>query len=94
MFILRKLLKLILLPVSLVLFLVKWGVEFALHLTGAVVGFFILYVGACFVYCLFSQRWSDMFMLALVFLAVVAVLFICVLLQETCDSLREKIRML
>ena len=38
MFILRKILKLILLPVSLLLFLIKWAVELAVRMTSALVG--------------------------------------------------------
>ncbi|MDD6515604.1 MAG: hypothetical protein PUG45_09300 [bacterium] len=94
MFVLRKLLKFILLPVSLVLFLMKWGVEIALHLTGAVIGLLILLVVGFFVYALFTQRWTDLLILGIIFAGIVAVLFLCVLLQETCDSLREKIRSL
>lgn len=94
MFVLRKLLKFILLPVSLLLFLMKWAVELALHLTGAVIGLLILLVVGFFVYALFTQRWTDLLILGIIFAGIVAVLFLCVLLQETCDSLREMIRAL
>lgn len=94
MFVLRKLLKFILLPVSLLLFLMKWTVELAFHLTGAVIGLLILLVVVFFVYALFTQRWTDLLILGIIFAGIVAVLFLCVLLQETFDSLREKIRAL
>ena len=91
-FVLRKLLKFILSPVSIVLFLMKWGVELALHLTGAVIGLLILLVVGFFVYALFTQAWTDLLILGIIFVGIVAVLFLCVLMQETCDSLSEKIR--
>ena len=94
MFVLRKLLKFVLLPVSLLLFLMKWAVELAFHLTGAVIGLLILLVVVFFVYALFTQRWTDLLILGIIFAGIVAVLFLCVLLQETFDSLREKIRAL
>lgn len=74
--------------------LMKWAVELALHLTGAVIGLLILLVVGFFVYALFTQRWTDLLILGIIFAGIVAVLFLCVLLQETCDSLREKIRAL
>ena len=92
MFVLRKILKFILLPVSLVLFLIKWAVELVLHLTGAVIGLLILLVVGFFAYSLFTQRWTDLFILAICFIVIVAVLFVCVLLQEMSDWLRELIR--
>ena len=70
------------------------GVELALHLTGAVIGLLILLVVGFFVYALFTQSWTDLLILGIIFAGIVAVLFLCVLLQETCDSLREKIRAL
>lgn len=51
--------------------------------------------GGWFLYlCLFTQRWTDLLILGIIFAGIVAVFFLCVLLQETCDSLREKIRAL
>lgn len=70
------------------------GVELALHLTGAVIGLLILLVVGFFVYALFTQSWTDLLILGIIFVGIVAVLFLCVLLQETCDSLRDKIRSL
>ena len=52
----------------------------------------ILLVVGFFVYALFTQSWTDLLILGIIFVGIVAVLFLCVLMQETCDSLREKIR--
>ena len=94
MFILRKILKLILLPVSLLLFLIKWAVELAVRMTSALVGIVILVVGAGVVYYLFTQRWTELFLMVVIGVGIIVVLFAGVAVQETCDSLREKIRML
>ena len=42
MIIIRKILKLILLPVSLLLFLIKWAIELAVRMTSALVGILIV----------------------------------------------------
>ena len=94
MIIIRKILKLILLPVSLLLFLIKWAIELAVRMTSALVGILILVVGAGVVYYLFTQRWTELFLMVVIGVGIMAVLFASVILQETCDSLREKIRSL
>ncbi len=94
MIIIRKILKLILLPVSLLLFLIKWAIELAVRMTSALVGILILVVGAGVVYYLFTQRWTELFLMVVIGVGIIAVLFASVILQETCDSLREKIRSL
>ena len=91
MFILRKFLKLILLPVSLLLFLIKWAVELAVRMTSALVGIVILVVGAGVVYYLFTQRWIELFLMAVIGVGIISMLFVSVVIQEKCDSLREKI---
>ena len=92
MFLLRILLKIILAPVSLVLLVAKGVIRLAINLTSAVVGLFLLYVGSALVYCLVTQRWRDLFIFFVVGIAVIGILFLVVILEETIDSLREKIR--
>ena len=92
MFIMRKTLKLLLLPVSLLLFLIKWAIELAVRMTSALVGILILVVGAGVLYYLFTQRWTELFLMVVIGVGIIAVLFVSVIVQETCDSLREKIR--
>ena len=94
MFILRKILKLILLPVSLLLFLIKWAIELTVRMTSALVGTLILIVGAGALYYLFTQRWTELFLTVVIGVGIVAVLFASVIVQEICDSIRERIRML
>ena len=92
MFLLRILLKIILAPVSLVLLVAKVVIHLALDLTSTVVGLFLLYVGFALVYSLVTQRWTDLFIFLVVGIAVIGVLFLVVILEETIDSLRKKIR--
>ena len=92
MFILRILLKIILAPVSLVLLVVKGVIHLAINLTSAVLGLFLLYVGFALVYCLVTQRWTDLFIFFVVGVAVIGILFLVMIMEETIDSLREKIR--
>ena len=92
MFILRILLKIILAPVSLVLLVVKGVIHLAINLTSAVLGLFLLYVGFALVYCLVTQRLTDLFIFFVVGAAVIGILFLVVILEETMDGLREKIR--
>lgn len=92
MFTLRILLKIILAPVSLVLLLAKGVIHLAINLTSAVIGLFLLYVGFALVYCLVTQRWTDLFIFLVVGIAVIGILFMVVIIEETIDGLREKIR--
>lgn len=92
MFLLRILLKIILAPVSLALLIVKGVIHLVINLTSAVIGLFLMYVGIAMVYCLATQRWSSLFIFFIVGIAVVGILFLTVILEETIDGLRGKIR--
>ena len=92
MVLLRILLKIILAPVSLVLLIAKGVIHLAINLTSTVVGLFLLYVGFALVYCLVTQRWTDLFIFFVVGAAVIGILFLVVIVEEMIDGLREKIR--
>ena len=92
MFLLRILLKIILAPVSLVLLVAKGVIHLAINLTSAVIGLFLLYVGFALVYCLVTLRWTDLFIFFVVGAAVIGILFLVVILEETIDGLRKKIK--
>ena len=94
MFLLRILLKIILALVSLVLLVAKGVVHLAINLTSAVVGLFLLYVGFALVYCLVTQRWTDLLIFFIVGVAVIGILFLVVILEETIDGLRKKIKVI
>ena len=59
MFVLRKLLKLLLLPVVFVLFFTRWALETSVKLTEWAVGLLTLIVGAAIIYSIVIRRWGD-----------------------------------
>ena len=91
MFVLRKLFKIMLLPVVFVLFFIKWLLATSLKLTESIVGLFIMIVGGGIVYYLICKRWSDVFLMSLVFAAIMVVLLAIITIQDWCDTLIEKI---
>ena len=59
MFILRKILKLLLLPVAFVLFFTSWALETSMKLTEWAVGLLTLIVGAAIIYSIVIHRWGG-----------------------------------
>ena len=94
MFILRKLLKLLLLPVAFVLFFIKWALATSLKLSEFVVGLLTLVVGAAIIYSIVIHRWGDLFLYSLIFDSILAILMAVVVVQDFCSSMLEKISML
>ena len=94
MFILRKLLKLLLLPVAFVLFFIKWALETSLKLAECVVGLVTLVVGAAIIYSIVIHRWGDLFLYSLIFAGIMAALMAIVCVQDFCDAMIERIGML
>lgn len=91
MFVLRKLFKIMLLPVVFVLFFIKWLLATSLKLTESIVGLFIMIVGGGIVYYLICKRWLDVFLMSLIFAAIMVVLLAIITIQDWCDTLIEKI---
>lgn len=91
MIILRKLLKVILLPVSLLLLLIKLALKLAEKASEIVIGLLILVVGFGIVYSIIMQQWTNLLIFAIIGGAIIAALFMCVVVEETCDELRGKI---
>lgn len=94
MFVLRKLFKIMLLPVVFVLFFIKWLLATSLKITESIVGLFIMIVGGGIVYYLICKRWSDVFLMSLIFAAIMAVLLAIITIQDWRDTLIEKIETL
>ncbi len=65
-----------------------------MRMTSALVGIDILVVGAGVVYYLFTQRWTELFLMIVIGVGIIVVLFASVIVQETCDSIRDRIRAL
>lgn len=91
MFILRKLLKLLLMPVVFILFFTKWALETSIHLTGGIVG---LFIGGNIIYSIIVHSWTDTFLCSLIFAGIMAILMAVVVVQDFCDSIIQKIGML
>ncbi len=94
MFVLRKLFKIMLLPVVFVLFFIKWLLATSLKITESIVGLFIMIVGGGIVYYLICKRWSDVFLMSLIFAAIMVVLLAIITIQDWRDTLIEKIETL
>ena len=94
MFILRKLLKVLLLPVAFVLFFTRWALETSVRLTEWAAGLFTLIVGAAIIYSIVIHRWGDLFLYSLIFAGIMAILMAVVVVQDFCDSMLDKISML
>ena len=90
MFILRKLFKIMLLPVVFVLFFIKWLLATSLKLTESIVGLLTMIVGGGIIYYLVRKRWSDVFLMSLIFAAIMALLLAVITVQDWCDMLIEK----
>ena len=91
MIILKKILKVVLLPVSLLLLLIKVIFKFAERASEIVIGLLILLVGSGIVYSLIMHQWKNLLIFAIVGGGIIAAMFMCVVVEETCDELREKI---
>lgn len=94
MFILRKLLKVLLLPVAFVLFFIRWALETSVKLTEWAAGLLTLIVGAAIIYSIVIHRWGDLFLYSLIFACIIAVLMAVVIVQDFCDAMLDKISML
>ena len=94
MFVLRKLFKIMLLPVVFVLFFIKWLLATYLKITESIVGMYIMIVGGGIVYYLICKRWSDVFLMSLIFAAIMVVLLAIITIQDWRDTLIEKIETL
>ncbi len=89
---LRFLLKLVLLPVSLVLLLSKGAICLALKMAELPFGLFVWLMGIIIVFCIFNQRWRDVGVGALIVAVAYGFFFLATILETMIDGLQEKIR--
>jgi len=94
MFLLRILLKVLLIPVAFVLFFIRWALETSMKLTEWAVGLLTLIVGAAIIYSIVIHRWGDLFLYSLIFAGIMAILMVVVIVQDFCSVMLEKISML
>ena len=63
MFLLKQLLKVLLLPIMLVLFVLRVLVKVGIELSSIVIGGLMLIVFSCIIYAIVQQMWSSMWIL-------------------------------
>ena len=81
MIILKKILKVVLLPVSLLLLLIKVIFKFAERASEIVIGLLILLVGSGIVYSLIMHQWKNLLIFAIVGGGIIAAMFMCVVVE-------------
>ena len=91
MIILRKILKVVLLPISLLLLAIKLTLKLAEKASEVVLGLLILLVGFGIVYSIIMQQWTNLLIFAIIGGAIIAAMFACVVVEEISDGLRKKI---
>ena len=62
-----------------------------LKLTESIVGLLTMIAGGGIIYYLVCKRWSDVFLMSLIFAAIKALLLAVITVQDWCDMLIEKI---
>ncbi|WP_044024706.1 hypothetical protein [Roseburia hominis] len=62
-----------------------------LKLTESIVGLLTMIAGGGIIYYLVCKRWSDVFLMSLIFAAIMALLLAVITVQDWCDMLIEKI---
>ena len=75
MFLLKLLLKVLLLPVMLVLFVLRVLVKIGIELSSIIVGGLILIVFGCIIYSIIQQMWPSMWILIAMEAALVMICF-------------------
>ena len=91
MFILRKVFKIMLLPIVLVLILTKCLLSVSMRVTESVIGLLTMIVGAGIVYYLICKNWSNAFLMSIIFAAIIIFMMATIIVQDWCDMLIGKI---
>ncbi len=86
MFLLKRLMKVLLLPVMLVLFVLRVLVKIGIELSSVIVGGLILIVFGCIIYAIVQQMWQSMWIL----IAMEAVLIVVTVGSGILDVLLEE----
>ena len=91
MFVLRKLLKVLLLPVFFLLLLLKAMIVAFENLTSIVIGAMVLLIGFGIVYCIYSHRYQEIIIFLVVGMIMMAGMFAVTVVEGICDTLTEMI---
>ena len=91
MFILRKLLQILLLPVFFLLMLLKALIVLFEHLSSIVIGAMLFLIGFGIVYCIYSHRYQEIIIFVGIGMVMMAGIFAVSVVEVICDTLMERI---
>ena len=91
MFLLKLLMKVLLLPVMLVLFVLRVLVKIGIELSSIILGGLILIVFGCIIYAIVKQRWSSAFILIAMEACIIMVTFGAGLLEGILQIAQESL---
>ena len=91
MFLLKLLMKVLLLPVMLVLFMLRVLVKIGIELSSIIVGGLILIVFGCIIYAIVKQMWSSAFILIAMEACIIMVTFGAGLLEGILQIAQESL---
>ena len=94
MFLIKFLLKLLLLPVSFLLFFLKMIIDTVMRVSQFAIGLLLDVLIFAVIFEIWNKNWAGLMVAIIMGVGVVAVVFVGVMISETCESLREKIGML
>ena len=94
MFLLKLLLKVLLLPVMLVLFVLRVLVKIGIALSSIIVGGLILIVFGCIIYSIIQQMWPSMWILIAMEAALVMICFGAGLIEGLLEIAQERLSIL
>ena len=94
MFLLKLLLKVLLLPVMLVLFVLRVLVKIGIELSSIIVGGLILIVFGCIIYSIIQQMWPSMWILIAMEAALVIICFGAGLIEGLLEIAQERLSIL
>ena len=94
MFVLKLLLKVLLLPVMLVLFVLRVLVKIGIELSSIIVGGLILIVFGCIIYSIIQQMWPSMWILIAMEAALVMICFGAGLIEGLLEIAQERLSIL
>ncbi len=91
MFLLKLLMKVLLLPVMLVLFVLRVLVKIGIELSSVIVGGLILIVFGCIIYAIIQQMWPSMWILIAMEAALVMICFGAGLIEGLLEIAQERL---
>lgn len=94
MFLLKLLMKVLLLPVMLVLFVLRVLVKVGIELSSIIVGGLILIVFGCIIYAIIQQMWPSMWILIAMEAALVMICFGAGLIEGLLEIAQERLSLL